>query len=154
MTTPHRRRISSILIYIFAYFTFQQNPCYSNPCHGKFSVCQVGFTDRGFRCIGNVLSKLPNTILLTCSLNFFSKIKLLWPLFITCDKYWKKNTLETSSVDHREICNPIKKILSLTKTCLLKLRIYGKQEIDTKKWKELYMDEDFQKCLCCFKVRL
>ena len=89
VTTLHRRRISSILIYIFSYFTFQQNPCYSNPCHGKFSVCQVGFTDRGFRCIGNVLSILPNTILLTCSLNFCSKIKLFWPLFITCDKYWR-----------------------------------------------------------------
>ncbi|XP_078374702.1 EGF-like repeat and discoidin I-like domain-containing protein 3 isoform X1 [Oculina patagonica] len=28
-----------------------ENPCHSNPCLGKRDMCQVGFTDRGFRCV-------------------------------------------------------------------------------------------------------
>ena len=32
-------------------YTLQQNFCHSNPCPGENFLCQVGFTDKGYRCV-------------------------------------------------------------------------------------------------------
>ena len=52
-----RGRLNLVYIYIYIYiyiesnYTLQQNFCHSNPCPGENFLCQVGFTDKGYRCV-------------------------------------------------------------------------------------------------------
>ena len=40
----------SLLCFYNTHSFFFQNACHCKPCPGKYALCQVGFTDKGFRC--------------------------------------------------------------------------------------------------------